>query len=120
MRIRYLLFIFLVLLFFANIEAQEDLELNPFLTQEEREVFRERPKYERFIGPKLSAILYNPGNSKAVIDGKIVREGDTVDGKKVLQISPNWVILTDLQRKFILEIERFVPSSGMVIQKKDE
>jgi len=123
MRIRHFLFIFFALLFSLNAGAQEkEFGLNPFLTQEEREKFKEKSKYEILLGPKLEAVLYNPGYSKAVIDGRIVREGDAVDGKKVLQINPDSVILTDLQRKFILQVSNLAPSieSEMVEQRKDK
>lgn len=123
MKMRYLLFIFFVLLFFANVKAEEGIfGLNPFLTQEEREMFRKKSKYEELLGPELSAILFYPGNNKAIIDGKIIKEGDTVNGKKVLEINPESVILTDLQRKFILELSTPAPfaESGMAEQRKEK
>lgn len=117
---KYLLFIFFVLL--VNVKAEEEIfNLNPFLTQEEREKFKEKSKYEELLGPELSVILFCPPNNKAIIDGKIVKEGDTVNGKKVLEINPESVILTDLQRKFILKLGAPAPfaESGRTEQRKE-
>jgi len=121
--IRHLPFIFFVLLFFGTAKAEvEDLGLNPFLTQEERQMFREKSKYEELIGPELSAILYSPGDSKAVIDGKIVKEGDMIYGKKVIGITQEAVILTDFQHKFILKLNMLISSADSVTveQRKDK
>jgi hypothetical protein len=45
----------------------------------------------------LATILYAPDRKLAIIDGKIVGLGDDVRGARVVDITPNSVLLRDAQ-----------------------
>jgi hypothetical protein len=45
----------------------------------------------------LGTILYGPDRRLAIIDGRIVGEGDEVRGARIVQITPNAVMLRDAQ-----------------------
>lgn len=42
---------------------------------------------------RVQAILYSPGHSQAVINGRPVREGDEIEGFRVLAIEPKRVLV---------------------------
>lgn len=70
------------------------LGANPFLTVEEDKMFV-GAGYRESLDLELSAIFYSPAGSKAIIDGKICREGDVIDNKTVTEINQQKVILKD-------------------------
>lgn len=117
-------FFLLVFLFFFCLEATAENKgsgLNPFLTEEEREIFKDEGDYTTFAGLKLSAIFYQLGDSKAIIDGRVVKKGDIIAGKKVFEIMPEAVILDDSYHKFILRLNKIIPSIDLETEKqKDE
>jgi Type II secretion system protein B len=50
----------------------------------------------------LSAIMISPEHRLAVINGKILHEGDMINGLKVISITPNTVDLASSQEKLTL------------------
>lgn len=48
--------------------------------------------------PEIASILHSPDRRLALIDGRIIRVGDTVDGSKVVDILPNAVVLESAAR----------------------
>ena len=84
------------------------LRRNPFLTVDEEKEFGEGKK-EIISYLNLSAIIYAPGNSYAVIDGRIVGEKGTIENKKVVKIDPQEVILKDEKGKeYIIRMKNVV------------
>ena len=79
------------------------LNINPFLTKEEEASIRN--SYEKPLSLRLSAIFYSPPNSKAIIDGRILKEGDKINNKIIKEIKLREVILKDSNSKYILRIE---------------
>jgi hypothetical protein len=80
-----------------QIEAEE-LALarsNPFLTKEEEEAFKESQGRVPIKDMNLSAIMYSPPNSKVIVDGAILKEGDNIGTKKIIEIQPKMVIFKD-------------------------
>jgi len=45
----------------------------------------------------LATILYGPDRKLAIVDGRIVGIGDAVRGARVVDITPNTVMLRDAQ-----------------------
>ena len=78
---------------------------NPFLTKEEEEAFKETQGRIIIEDMNLSAIMYSPPNSKVIINGTILKEGDAIGPKKILEIQPKMVILKDeiTKREYILK-----------------
>jgi hypothetical protein len=53
---------------------------------------------------QLSAIVVRPGARFAVINGRIVRQGDEVNGRKILRIEEGQVQVDDQGRKVVLSL----------------
>jgi hypothetical protein len=68
---------------------------------------QERPSAFDGSGLQLSAILYHPEGSVAIINHQIVRQGDEVAGKKVVSILENRVIMQDLSGVTELRLSPF-------------
>lgn len=54
----------------------------------------------------VSAILFSPQKSRAVIDGHIISEGDTFAGRKVIKIDAESVIVEENGYKYIVRLAR--------------
>ena len=77
-----------------EISARE--EKDPFLA-------RERPREEKeAVDLSLSGIFGREGDLSALIDGEVRRVGDLVKGKRVVEISPDRVILEQADQRYIL------------------
>jgi len=75
---------------------------NPFLTWEE-EINLSKTKRRKVLDYlTLSAIFYSSKNSFAVIDGHILKEGDTIDEKRIVRIEPKKVILKDEEGEYVV------------------
>ena len=72
---------------------------NPFIIED---------KGESFI-LNLKGIIWDESTRLAVINEKVVREGDEVGGRKVIKIEKHRVILNDGQNDFELRLE-FAPN----------
>jgi hypothetical protein len=78
---------------------------NPFLTQEERNKFQ-REELKHF---RLSAVFISDKSSYAVVDGRIVRENDFVEDKRIIRIERNQIILKDRQdREYVIRLKSIV------------
>ena len=84
------------------------LEVNPFLTPEEREYFRYkgRPVIEDL---QLSAIFYSPLRRRVIIDSQILEEGDRINNKRIVQILEEGVVLRDEEDEYILKLRGVLP-----------
>ena len=55
----------------------------------------------------VSAIIFRPGRAVAIINDRIVRTGEAVDGRRVSEILPDRVILREGGRMIELRVNRF-------------
>ena len=55
----------------------------------------------------LTTILYSQASAVAVINGQVVRAGDDIDGRRVVSIGPDYVILREGEFTRRLEVPRF-------------
>ena len=99
---------------FADSEAEKVLQLqeeyfesavsiNPFLTSEEQELFKAFSA--KVFALDLSAIFYSPPHSKAIVDGSVVKEGDTIGNKVLYGIDPARIILKEDTREYVLRLK---------------
>ena len=92
----------------SAIEAEENARLNPFLSAEEEAAFADSGSNYiliDYLAP--SAIIYSPdGNSKAIINGRILRLGNLIDDKEIIAIRPEEVIVKDSQSEYILKLKK--------------
>lgn len=87
-------------------QSKKEEEVNPFLSQEELELFKDIDTSSIPIDYlNLTAIFYSPPDSKAVIEGRIYKKGDILDNKMITEIKPEEVFLEDTQSKYILRIK---------------
>jgi hypothetical protein len=92
---------------------QTALDRNPFLSIEEQTVrpVEDRPiqrTIERLTRPSLMAIVSHSGDAVAVIGGQIVRVGDEVESKDVVEITAEQVWLQDHDTRYLMELSDVV------------
>lgn len=74
-----------------GLNSQKIIRKNPFLTKEEEASFA-----KEFINyMRLTGVFTSTAYSYAIIDGRIVKESDSIDNKKVTKINREEVILED-------------------------
>lgn len=80
----------------------EDLkQKNPF-TKDHSKIY----KYKFAPGTlNLSGVIYDEKRPLAIINGQIVAEGEIVDNKRVVKITPNTVVLKDNEKEYSLKTE---------------
>jgi hypothetical protein len=81
------------------------LKRNPFLTQAEEILFARRGDREVIDYLDISAIFYSPPNSYAIVNGRVTKENDIIDGKEVKKIEQEAIILKDGQREYIIYLK---------------
>jgi hypothetical protein len=79
---------------------------NPFLTAQEEQYYKEDYLGARLDYLLLSAILYFPGDSKAIINGQIVTVSDSIDNKEIVKILPDAVILQDSKGEYLVSLKK--------------
>jgi hypothetical protein len=90
----------------AAVKTADELGHNPFLSREEEREFADVGKAVPIEYLTLSAIFYSTtGQSKAIINGRILQIGSTIDGKEITQIRPKAVILKDVTAEYILRLK---------------
>ena len=83
-----------------------DIAFNPFLTPQEEKNFSGTGKYVPLDYLSLSAVIYSPTSCKAIVNGKILELGGSIDNKKVVAIRPEEVVLKDSQSEYILRLKK--------------
>lgn len=81
--------------------APLSIERNPFLSK-----FRPAQQGEKKDEFQLSGIISSAKAPTAIINNEVYRIGDIIGNKKVKQILPNMVILTDGRESTVLTLER--------------
>ncbi|MGE5307495.1 MAG: hypothetical protein ACM3OC_00200 [Deltaproteobacteria bacterium] len=87
----------------AELSESPEQDLNPFVTEEENRFFDQKDETINLDSVNLTAVFYSP--SKAIIDGKILQEGDFVDGKQIVQIHPESVVLKAGKQTYIVRLQ---------------
>ncbi len=91
--------------FSLNETAEEaELRINPFFTSDEEESFKKTGNVTNLNYLNITAIFYNPENSKAVIDGRILAKGDFIDNKEIVKIEPEQVFLKDTEGEYVVKL----------------
>jgi len=97
---------------FSSDNAPWKSERNPFLTAVEEKKFQDelgrRDIVEISGALTLSAVFYSPySSSYAVINGRVLRERDKIDGKEIVKISGEDVFLKDSEGKeYFVKVKR--------------
>ncbi|MFH0790320.1 MAG: hypothetical protein V2A64_01665 [Candidatus Omnitrophota bacterium] len=82
---------------------------NPFLTREEEAFLKDTGKRIPIENIMLSAVLYSQvEKSKAVINGRILKVGDLIENKQVIEIQPEAVVLKDTQGEYIVNLKNIL------------
>lgn len=85
------------------------LKTNPFLSREEEEYFKQDKGQLLIENMTISAIFYSPQRRSAIIDGRIVKEGDRIGDKTIIQIGEESVVLRDEESEYLLKLEGVAP-----------
>ena len=94
---------------------------NPFLSSQEEQYYKEmRGKILITKGLEISAIFYSSSQRQAIINGKIVKEGDFVDNRKVIKINKESVVLKDVRGEYILRLRSVADNPVKLHEVKGE
>lgn len=87
-------------------EEVEAARANPFLTQKEEKALVELGNALPLDYLKVSAIFYSAivSQSRAIIDGKVLVLGDSIDNKEIIKINPEEVVLKDSQGRYVVKM----------------
>ena len=77
---------------------------NPFLTLDEEKTFGSKNR-EVLTALKLSAIFSSAKGAYAIIDGKVLKVHDRIDGKEVAEINRNNVVLKSASREYTVNLQ---------------
>jgi hypothetical protein len=79
---------------------------NPFLTQKEEKALVEMGNAIPLDYLRVSAIFFSELNSRsrAIIDGKVLVLGDSIDNKEIIKINPEDVVLADSQGQYVAKM----------------
>jgi hypothetical protein len=80
--------------------------VNPFLTEKEEKTLVELGNAIALEYLRVSAIFYSgsPYQSRAIIDGKVLVLGDSIDNKEIIKINPEDVVLEDSQGHYVAKM----------------
>jgi len=100
----------------VEVEKEKEIDVtmidsNPFLTFEEQEIVKS-PSYREPLALNLSAVFYSPPTSKVVINGRIFKEGDIVDNKRIIEIKPEKVVLKDTKNEYLLKLKGLLENNN--------
>jgi hypothetical protein len=103
------------LLFLSTSRAQSPEEpekiSNPFLTDEEVIVFGSQDQNITWTDPNINAIFYSLRSSTVVVSGRVLGVNDFIDGKQIIAIRPEAVVLKDKKGTYVVKM-------GSVLQKQ--
>jgi hypothetical protein len=112
---RKVIFVFAFLFFFGTSLAQTPEEpekiSNPFLTDEEVVVFGKQDQNITWTDPNISAIFYSSRSSTVVVSGRVLGVNDFIEGRQIIAIRPEAVILQDKKGTYVVKM-------GSVLQIK--
>ena len=89
---------------------QVGLRSNPFLTQKEEKALINMGNVIILEYLNVSAIFYSPfdSQSRAIIDGKVLVLGNSIDNKEIMKINPENVVLEDSQGQYVAKMAELV------------
>lgn len=87
-------------------QAAKALIRNPFLTEEEENRFIDTGNLSPADHLILSAVMYSSLNkSRAIVNGQILKMGDYIDNKEIVEILPEAVILKNARAQYIIKLK---------------
>jgi hypothetical protein len=79
---------------YPGITPQKDNTRNPFFTlKEQKQGFEKEKEKESYQPLSLEGVFIWPTKRIALINGQIIKEGEIIEGKKVVSISEEQVVL---------------------------
>lgn len=90
----------------SQVKAIQETEerTNPFLSEKEEGALKSKEGKVEISYLNIAAIFYAPPYSKAIIEGRVVGEGDILDNKEIIKIEPEEIILKDTQGEYIIQL----------------
>ncbi|MDD5774162.1 MAG: hypothetical protein PHX78_11940 [bacterium] len=86
-------------------EAREDQERQEEQKRQEEMALAQKADEEEISKITLSGIVFSEGRRTAILDRKILREGDALGVRKIIGIEKNKVILLSNGRKYTIELK---------------
>jgi hypothetical protein len=84
---------------------------DPFLTDEEGRFFASQDKNITWTDPNISAIFYSSRSSTVVVRGRVLGVNDFIDGRQIIAIRPEAVVLKDKKGTYVVKM-------GSVLQQQ--
>ena len=78
---------------------------DPFFIKEKKKPKRYKRTVRKEVNFKLRAISFRPEGSVALINSRIVKAGDIIEGYKVIKISENTVVLWNGRNRKVLKLK---------------
>ncbi len=88
----------------ANTELPDPTRPATHINNNAEPVFFEEVNFVEKINWKLSAIRISDADKTAILNGKLVREGDAIGPAKVLEINPLSIVIDHEERKLIVRL----------------
>ena len=78
----------------------------PFVKQKKKTEARDKENLFPVSSLRVSAIMYAPPNSKAVVEGHILQENDVFYGKTLTAIKPESLVFEDRGVKYVVNLRK--------------
>lgn len=89
--------------------------ISPFLTVQEEQTLEKQGNVIPLLSLEVTAIFYAPQaeKSRAIIDGRVLSIGDTIQNKEIISISLEEIILQDSQARYVARLKKITPAGGL-------
>ena len=77
---------------------------DPFFREVKKQIIVEQKQHEERLNLVLSGVQWVNGGAIAVINNKIYWEGNVVEGKKIVKVEKDYVVLREGNKEFILRL----------------
>jgi hypothetical protein len=78
----------------------------PFVKQKKKTEARDKENLFPVSSLRVSAIMYAPPKSKAVVEGHILQENDVFYGKTLISIKPESLVFEDRGVKYVVNLRK--------------
>jgi hypothetical protein len=105
-KIFLILFVMIPAFSTANAELPDPTRPATYLVENIEPIYVEeyQPELQEKINWRLSAIRISESDRSAIVNGKLVREGDDVESGKILEINPLSVVIDHKKQKLIVRL----------------
>jgi hypothetical protein len=86
------------------LQAEPEKLPDPFLTDDEWRDYAAQDKNITWMDPNISAIFYSSQSSTVIVSGRVLRVNDFIDGRQIIAIRPESVVLKDKKGTYVVKM----------------